>query len=88
MQGAVVLVVQLGVLGLHQQIGHTLKSLGLQTLVSGLLRKELLLFLQEAADQGLHAQGLQGVADLLMQAKDTELDDQDYCALHALTGQS
>ena len=55
---------------------------------TGLLRKDLLLFLQEAADQGLHAQGLQGVADLLMQAKDTELDDQDYCALHELTGQS
>ena len=55
---------------------------------TGLLRKDLLLFLQEAADQGLQAQGLQGVADLLMQAKDTELDDQDYCALHALTGQS
>ena len=55
---------------------------------TGLLRKDLLLFLQEAADQGLQAQGLQGVADLLMQAKDTELDHQDYCALHALTGQS
>ena len=55
---------------------------------TSLLRKDLLLFLQEAADQGLHAQGLQGVADLLMQAKDTELDKQDYCALHALTGQS
>ena len=55
---------------------------------TSLLRKDLLLFLQEAADQGLQAQGLQGVADLLMQAKDTELDDQDYCALHALTGQS
>ncbi len=52
---------------------------------TALLRKDLLLFLSEAADQGLKADGLQGVAALLERASDTELDAQDYCALHELT---
>lgn len=52
---------------------------------TALLRKDLLLFLSEAADQGLKANGLQGVAALLERASDTELDAQDYCALHELT---
>ena len=50
------------------------------------LRKDLLLFLQEAGEQGLQADGLQGVAALLERANGTELDALDYCALHELTG--
>ena len=53
---------------------------------TALLRKDLLLFLQEAAEQGLQADGLQGVAALLERANGTKLDALDYCALHELTG--
>ena len=53
---------------------------------TALLRKDLLLFLQEAGEQGLQADGLQGVAALLERANGTELDALDYCALHELTG--
>ncbi|MGB1622260.1 MAG: NAD(P)-dependent oxidoreductase [Synechococcus sp.] len=52
---------------------------------TALLRKDLLLFLREAAAQGLDADGLTGVAALLERASGTELDGQDYCALHELT---
>lgn len=52
---------------------------------TALLRKDLLLFLREATDQGLDADGLAGVAALLERASGTELDGKDYCALHELT---
>ena len=52
---------------------------------TALLRKDLRLFLEEATTAGLQDQGLSGLLSLLEQAKDTELDEQDYCALHELT---
>ena len=52
---------------------------------TALLRKDLHLFLEEAATAGLQDQGLSGLLSLLEQAKGTELDEQDYCALHELT---
>ena len=52
---------------------------------TALLRKDLRLFLEEATTAGLQDQGLSGLLSLLEQAKDTDLDEQDYCALHELT---
>ena len=52
---------------------------------TALLRKDLELFLQETSEAGVQDLGLQGLAQLLNQAKGTQLDDQDYCALHELT---
>ena len=52
---------------------------------TALLRKDLRLFLEEATTAGLQDQGLSGLLSLLEQAKGTELDEQDYCALHELT---
>ena len=52
---------------------------------TALLRKDLRLFLEEATTAGLQDQGLRGLLSLLEQAKGTELDEQDYCALHELT---
>lgn len=52
---------------------------------TALLRKDLHLFLEEATTAGLQDQGLSGLLTLLEQAKGTELDEQDYCALHELT---
>ncbi len=52
---------------------------------TALLRKDLRLFLEEATTAGLQDQGLTGLLSLLEQAKGTELDAQDYCALHELT---
>jgi len=52
---------------------------------TALLRKDLRLFLEEATTAGLQDQGLTGLLSLLEQAKGTELDEQDYCALHELT---
>ena len=52
---------------------------------TALLRKDLRLFLEEAATTGLQGSGLQGLATLLEDAQGGELDDQDYCALHELT---
>ena len=52
---------------------------------TALLRKDLRLFLEEATTAGLQGQGLSGLLSLLEQAKDTDLDEQDYCALHELT---
>ena len=52
---------------------------------TALLRKDLRLFLEEATTAGLQEHGLTGLLSLLEQAKGTELDDQDYCALHELT---
>ena len=55
---------------------------------TALLRKDLRLFLEEATASGLQDQGLSGLATLLDQAKGTDLDQQDYCALHELTRRS
>ena len=52
---------------------------------TALLRKDLRLFLEEATTAGIQDQGLSGLLSLLEQAKGTELDEQDYCALHELT---
>ena len=52
---------------------------------TALLRKDLRLFLEEATIAGLQDQGLNGLVSLLEQAKGTDLDNQDYCALHELT---
>ena len=52
---------------------------------TALLRKDLELFLQETNEAGLQDLGLQGLAELLNKAKGTQLDHQDYCALHELT---
>ena len=52
---------------------------------TALLRKDLRLFLEEAAAAGLQTNGLQGLATLLEDAQGGDLDDQDYCALHELT---
>ena len=53
---------------------------------TALLRKDLRLFLEEAAAAGLQTNGLQGLATLLEDEQSSDLDDQDYCALHELTG--
>ena len=55
---------------------------------TALLRKDLRLFLEEAAAAGLQASGLQGLDALLEQSSGGQLDDLDYCALHELTLQS
>ena len=52
---------------------------------TALLRKDLRLFLEEATTAGLQDQGLSGLLSLLEQAEGTDLDEQDYCALHELT---
>lgn len=53
------------------------------------LRKDLLLFLASARQQGLNVGGLEGLAELLQQAEATAIDTLDYSALHRLTaGQS
>jgi 3-hydroxyisobutyrate dehydrogenase len=52
---------------------------------TALLRKDLELFLQQTSAAGVQDLGLQGLAQLLNKAKGTQLDDQDYCALHELT---
>ena len=52
---------------------------------TALLRKDLRLFLEEAAAAELQTQGLQGLDTLLEQSSGRELDALDYCALHELT---
>jgi len=52
---------------------------------TALLRKDLELFLQETSEAGVQDLGLQGLAELLHKANGTQLDQQDYCALHELT---
>lgn len=49
------------------------------------LRKDLLLFLSSARQQGLDTTGLDGLAVLLEQAEGTAIDGLDYSALHRLT---
>ena len=67
---------------LQRMLDHTYADPNFST---ALLRKDLRLFLEEATTAGLQDQGLSGLLSLLEQAKDTELDEQDYCALHELT---
>ena len=67
---------------LQRMLDHTYADPNFST---ALLRKDLRLFLEEATTAGLQEQGLTGLLTLLEQAKGTELDEQDYCALHELT---
>ena len=52
---------------------------------TSLLRKDVLLFLEEALAADLHAEGLSSLATLLGKAEGSALDALDYCALHELT---
>jgi 3-hydroxyisobutyrate dehydrogenase len=70
---------------LQRMLDHTYADPNFST---ALLRKDLRLFLEEATTAGLQDQGLSGLLSLLEQAKGTELDEQDYCALHELTVQT
>ena len=67
---------------LQRMLDHTYADPNFST---ALLRKDLRLFLEEATTAGLQDRGLSGLLSLLEQAKDTDLDEQDYCALHELT---
>ena len=67
---------------LQRMLDHTYADPNFST---DLLRKDLRLFLEEATTAGLQDQGLSGLLSLLEQAKGTDLDEQDYCALHELT---
>ena len=67
---------------LQRMLDHTYADPNFST---ALLRKDLRLFLEEATTAGLQDQGLSGLLSLLEQAKGTDLDEQDYCALHELT---
>ena len=67
---------------LQRMLDHTYADPNFST---ALLRKDLSLFLEEATTAGLQDQGLSGLLSLLEQAKGTDLDEQDYCALHELT---
>ena len=49
------------------------------------LRKDLGLFIAAAEQAGLNAEGLGGLMQLLERSEGSELDQLDYCALHALT---
>ncbi len=52
---------------------------------TSLLRKDLKLFVGEAALAGVNAEALDGLVQLLGRAEGTSLDRGDYSALHALT---
>ena len=52
---------------------------------TALLRKDLQLFVREAALGGVNAEALAGLVKLLTLAQETPLDAGDYSALHALT---
>jgi len=52
---------------------------------TSLLRKDLKLFVREAALAGVNAEALNGLVELLSRAEGTSLDGGDYSALHALT---
>ena len=67
---------------LQRMLDHTYADPNFST---ALLRKDLRLFLEEATTTGLPDQGLSGLLSLLEQAEGTDLDEQDYCALHELT---
>ena len=49
------------------------------------LRKDLKLFINAANQAGLNSEGLLGLVQLLERSTAADLDDLDYCALHALT---
>lgn len=53
---------------------------------TALLRKDLQLFVREAALCDVNAEALEGLVDLLRRAEGTSLDFGDYSGLHALTG--
>jgi 3-hydroxyisobutyrate dehydrogenase len=55
---------------------------------TALLRKDLQLFVREAALAGVNAEALEGLVELLTLAEGTPLDAGDYSALHALTADS
>ena len=55
---------------------------------TALLRKDLKLFVREAALAGVNAEALVGLVQLLNRAEGTSLDVGDYSALHALTAGS
>ena len=55
---------------------------------TALLRKDLKLFVREAALAGVNAEALMGLVQLLNRAEGTSLDAGDYSALHALTAES
>ena len=55
---------------------------------TALLRKDLKLFVREAALAGVNAEALMGLVQLLNRAEGTSLDEADYSALHALTADS
>lgn len=52
---------------------------------TSLLRKDLKLFVREAALAGVNAEALNGLVELLSRAEGTSLDGGDYSALHELT---
>ena len=54
---------------------------------TALLRKDLKLFVREAALAGVNAEALMGLVQLLNRAEGTSLDAGDYSALHALTAE-
>ena len=55
---------------------------------TALLRKDLQLFVREAALAGVNAEALEGLVELLTLAEGTPIDAGDYSALHALTADS
>ena len=70
---------------LDRMLSHDFSNPNFST---ALLRKDLQLFVREAALSGVNAAALAGLVELLVRAEGTPLDAGDYSALHALTGGS
>ena len=70
---------------LDRMLSHDFSNPNFST---ALLRKDLQLFVREAALSGVNAEALAGLVELLVRAEGTPLDAGDYSALHALTGGS
>ena len=70
---------------LDRMLSHDFSNPNFST---ALLRKDLQLFVREAALSGVNAEALAGLVELLVRAEGTPLDAGDYSALHALTGDS
>lgn len=70
---------------LDRMLSHDFSNPNFST---ALLRKDLQLFVREAALSGVNAAALAGLVELLVCAEGTPLDAGDYSALHALTGGS
>ena len=70
---------------LDRMLSHDFSNPNFST---ALLRKDLQLFVREAALSGVNAAALAGLVELLERAEGTPLDAGDYSALHALTGGS